>query len=233
MKINLLVIAILFSATVFAQLDTTYYFDGDFSLSINQDSCALKSKPANYHFNGIVALGNPLFLCDRIYFKKGVKFDQKKSFDFGFIYLQFDTTGLVRQHEFYDHIHQTHLNINISNIGHVFWSNFKSIHYTNYLLFNNGRFQEINTTLTNNKDSASVSILSILKKYTNNSIVNQWLNLNTNLKINFVVTFLPGGLINNFGYVYVLPNKPQIRFGKWTTYNLYCDCYQTKEYFSK
>lgn len=233
MKIHLLLVGLLFSTLAFSQVDTTYYFDGDYSVSLTNDSCAIKSKPAGYPFNGVVALGNPLFLCDRIYFKKGVKFDQKKSFDFGFIYLQFDSTGLVRQHEFYDYIHQTHLNINISNIGHVFWSNFKSNHYTNYLLFNNGRFQEINTTLTNNNDSASVSILSILKKYTNNSIANQWLNPNTNVKINFVVTFLPGGLINNFGYVYVLPNKPQIRFGKWTTYNLFCDCYQTKEYYNK
>ena len=233
MKIHLLVIAILFSATAFAQLDTTYYYDGDYSVSLTQDSCATKLKPANYPINGVVILGNPLFLCDRIYFKKGVKFDQKKSFDFGFIYLQFDTTGMVRLHEYYNHQLNTHLSININKDGSVFWGNFKSKNYTNYLLFNIGRFQEINTTLTNNNDSASVSILSTLKKYTNNSIVNHWLNPNTNVKINFVVSFLPGGLINNFGYVYVLPNKPQIRFGKWTSYNLFCDCYQTKEYYSK
>ena len=77
MKIHLLVITLFFSVTAFAQLDTTHYFDGDYSLSLSQDSCASKSKPASYPFNGIVALGNPLFLCDRIYFKKGVKFDQK------------------------------------------------------------------------------------------------------------------------------------------------------------
>jgi hypothetical protein len=233
MKICLLLIGLLLSTLAFSQVDTTYYFDGDYSVSLIEDSCAIKSTPPGYPFNGIVSLGNPLFLCDRIYFKKGVKFDQKKSFDFGFIYIQFDSSGLVRQHEFYDHIHQTHLNINISNTGHVFWSNFRSKHYTNYLLFNNGRFQEINTTLNHNNDSASVSILSILKKYTNTSLAKQWLNPNTNVKINFVVTFLPGGLINNFGYVYALPNKHQIRFGKWTTYNLFCDCYQTKEYYRK
>lgn len=233
MKIHLLVFAILFSATAFAQLDTTYYFDGDYSISLTQDSCTIKSKQANYPFNGFVALGNPLFLCDRIYFKKGIKYDQKKSFDFGYMYLQFDSNGMVRQHEFYDHIHQTHLYINISDKGQVFGSNLKSKHYTNYFLFNNGRFQEINTTLTNNNDTASVSILALVKKYTNTTIVNQWLSPNFNVKINFVVTFLPGGLINTFGYIYALPNKPHIRFGKWTTYNLFCDCYQTKEYFIK
>jgi hypothetical protein len=231
-KIHLLVFAILFSANAFAQLDTTYYFDGDYSIGLTQDSCAIKSKLAKYPFNGFVALGNPLFLCDRIYFKKGLKHDQKKSFDFGYLYLQFDSNGMVRQHEFYDHVHQTHLKLNTNNQGQVFWSDVKSFYYTNYFLFNNGRFQEINTTLTNN-DKASVSILAIVKKHTNTSIVNQWLNPNSNVKINFVVTFLPGGLINNFGYVYALPNKPQIRFGKWTSYNLFCDCYQTKEYYIK
>ena len=233
MKIHLLCVGLLLPTLAFSQVDTTYYFDGDYSVSLTKDSCAIKSKPTGYPYEGLVALGSPFYLCDRIYFKKGVKYDQKKSFDFGFIYLQFDSTGLVRQHEFYDHIHQTHLKLNINDQGQVFWSNVKSFHYTNYLLFNNGRFQEINTTLTNNNDSASVSILSTLKKHTNNSIINQWLNPNTNVKINFVVTFLPGGLINNFGYVYVLPNKPQIRFGKWTSYSFFCDCYQTKEYYSK
>jgi len=233
MKIHLLLVGLLLSNLAFSQIDTTYYFDGDYSMSLIQDSCALKSKPTNYPFNGFVALGDPLFLCDRIYFKKGIKHDQKKSFGFGYIYLQFDSTGLVRQHELYDHVHQTHLKLKINDQGKVFCSNVKSFYYTNYLMFNNGRFQEINTTLTNNNDTASVSILAILKKYTNTSFANQWLKPNTNVKINFMVTFLPGGLINNFGYVYALPNKPQIRFGKWTTYNLFCDCYQTKEYYSK
>lgn len=146
MKIHLLCVGLLLSTLAFSQIDTTYYFDGDYSVSLTKDSCAVKSKPAGYPFNGVVALGNPLFLCDRIYFKKGVKFDQKKSFDFGFIYLQFDSTGLVRQHEFYDHIHHTHLKLNINDQGQVFGSNVKSFRYTNYLLFNNGRFQEINTT---------------------------------------------------------------------------------------
>ena len=233
MKIHLLCVGLLLSTLAFSQVDTTYYFDDDYSVSLTKDSCAVKSKPANYPYEGLVALGSPFYLCDRIYFKKGVKYDQKKTFDFGFIYLQFDSTGLVRQHEFYDNIHHTHLKLNINDQGQVFWSNVKSFHYTNYLLFNNGRYKEINTSLTNNNDSASVSTLAILKKHTNNSIVNQWLNPNANVKINFVVTFLPGGLINNFGYVYVLPNKPQIRFGNWTSYNLFCDCYQTKEYYSK
>jgi hypothetical protein len=77
MKIHLLLVGLLLSNLAFSQIDTTYYFDGDYSVSLIQDSCALKSKPTNYPFNGFVALGDPLFLCDRIYFKKGIKHDQK------------------------------------------------------------------------------------------------------------------------------------------------------------
>ena len=232
MKIHLLVITLFFSVTAFAQLDTTHYFDGDYSLSLSQDSCASKSKPASYPFNGIVALGNPLFLCDRIYFKKGVKFDQKKSFDFGFIYLQFDTTGMVRLHEYYNHQLNSHLSININNNGSVFWGNFKTKNYTSYLLYNNGRFQEINTTLTNINDSLSNEIFLKLKKYTNAQITYHWLNPKTSFKVNFVVTFLPGSLLNNAGYLYSQTGRPAVRFGKWTEYNMFCDCYQTKEFYS-
>lgn len=233
MKIHFLVITLLFSVTAFAQLDTTYYFDGDYSVSLTQDSCALKSKSTSYPFEGLVALGSPFNLCDRIYFKKGVKYDQKKSFDFGFVYLQFDTTGLVRLHEYYNHQLNTHLSVNINNNGSVFWGNFKAKNYTSYLLYNNGRFQEINTTLTNSSDSLSKEIYTNLKNYTNAQIANQWLNLKNNMKVNFVVTFLPGGLLNNAGYQVNQAGKPAVRFGKWTEYNLFCDCYQSKEYYNK
>lgn len=233
MKIHFLLVGLLISTLTFSQVDTTYYFDGDYSVSLTKDSCASKSKPTNYPFEGLVALGNPFYLCDRIYFKKGTKFDQKKSFDFGFVYLQFDTTGLVRLHEYYNHQLNTHLSVNINNNGSVFWGNFKAKNYTNYLLYNNGRFQEITTTLTNNNDSMSNEISSDLKKYTNAQITNQWLNPKNNMKVNFVVTFLPGGLLNNAGYQVNQAGKPAVRFGKWISYNLFCDCYQIKEYYSK
>jgi hypothetical protein len=233
MKIHLLFFGLFISTFTFSQVDTTFYFDGDYSVSLIKDSCTLKSKPINYPYIGFVALGNSLFLCDRIYFKRGVKYDQKKSFDFGYIYLQFDSTGLVRLHEYYNQQLNTHLSININNNGSVFWGNFKAKNYTNYLLYNNGRFQEINTTLTNNNDSLSNELYTNLKKYTNAQIANQWLNPKNNMKVNFVVTFLPGGLLNNAGYQLTQSGKPTIRFGKWMIYNLFCDCYQTKEYFSK
>jgi len=79
----------------------------------------------------------------------------------------------------------------------------------------------------------SNEVYTNLKKYTNAQIANQWLSSKNNMKVNFVVTFLPGGLLNNAGYQLTQAGIPTVRFGKWTAYNLFCDCYQTKEYFSK
>ncbi|MBP9688851.1 MAG: hypothetical protein KBE91_04515 [Bacteroidia bacterium] len=232
-KLLFLLVILFGSFNLYAQTDTIFYNDGDYSISTQKDSCNATVPFGDKNLSKFVALGSPRALCDRVYFKKGKKYDQKKSYKFGYVYLQFDTNTILRQHILTVDILQTYMAINITDSSKVFWSNFKSPFYTQFWLFENSRFKEVNITVNSNNDSLSSKIFTIINKNSNTKLANQWLNAYGGVTLTYTITFLPSGLINNYGYLLTIGNKPPVRIGKWADYNLFCDCYYEKEYYIK
>lgn len=162
---------------------------------------------------GKVALGRAEDIGDRMYFKNGIAVDCKKSFNFGFLYLQYDSLGRIRHHQFWHQELQTKLAIKLTDSGRVFWTETLTPFPTSYLLQHNGAFEQITISI---KDS-----FNFLKRYIGNK------RKDAHTMWQYRITFLRSGMPEQFGFI--SPNNERI--GEWYIYNPLCNCYQNKEYF--
>lgn len=224
MRFSFVIIALFFTTLVVGQVDTVYYTPNEFSISLTKDSCNTSFNTKKY-----LALGSPDEICNRAYYKNGFVYDRKKTWNFGYAYAQYDTTGMVRKHYVKNNLLQYTLVLEITNRGQVFFSHVEAKEPTNYFLQPDGRFEKITTTLNQPKDSALKNQLrNMLLKY--GSPIRPTA---TFFSLQFTIHFLRSGMIENAGYYYTTPNNKQVKIGVWTQYNMFCDCYEEKEYFVK
>lgn len=160
-----------------------------------------------------VALGKADDIGDRIYFKNGIPVDWKKSFPFGFIYIQFDTLGRIRHHQLWHEEFQTKVAIKLTYSGKVFWSDMRIPQPTQYILQDNGAFEKV--VITTNDSIPSLSNYWKGKKKPNGSV------------LQYRISFLRNGLPEQFGFEW----PDGTRIGEWQTFNLFCNCYQKTVHF--
>jgi hypothetical protein len=128
---------------IFAQIDTVYINQEEYIIKLKSDSCTFP-KPEYYkHPDNWALLGNPDRLCDRSYFKKGVLFDRKKTYDIGYVYVAYDSMQLIRQQIIKLKQNNTFISLEISDEGRVFWSHISSDSSTKFFHQRNGALQEL------------------------------------------------------------------------------------------
>lgn len=218
-------------ALLFAQVDTTYYNNGDFTVSLAKDSCNRNQDKLVYPFTGFVALGNPDELCDRTYYKDGIAYDQKKSFDFGYVYLQFDSTGMVRKHQIKNTLYNYSIVLEITNTGQVFFSHVTAQNPTHYFLQPTGRFEKITTTLNQPTDSLTKKQLnSFMHRFGPRGLLHKNAS---HFPLQYTLHFLRNGMVESYGHYYLPKEGNPVKIGLWWQYNVFCNCYEQREYFVK
>lgn len=231
MKPFLIIFTFLIGTGAFAQFDTTYYDNGDFTVSLAKDSCNRNQDKLVYPFTGFVVLGNPDELCDRTYYKQGMAFDQKKSFDFGYLYLQYDSAGMVRKHQIKNTLYDYSIALEITHNGQIFFSHIEAQNPTHYFLQPTGRFERVTTTLAQPKDTATKRTLnSFMQRFGPRGLYHK----NTSyFPLQYTLHFLRNGMVESFGHYYLPKEGNPIKIGLWWQYNVFCNCYEQREYFVK
>ncbi len=199
---------------VYAQTDTLMLSSNDFIIKRKIDSCTSIRPIAVSAVNYWQGLGEPEFLCDRRYFKEGKLFDEKKSFPFGYIYLQYDSTGNIRHQELSITGAKGKLVVELTNAKKAFWFlNTMKLPSNYFLLEDNQLFQLVNVTWHD-------SIPPTLKPYLTNS---------KNQMFKWSISFLRTGMPDEFGH-WVWWKGNYRRVGVWVYYQVLERNYNIKIY---
>jgi hypothetical protein len=232
-------IAFIFTLSLFQQLlaqtDTTYYTQDEFSVSLTADSCHIYKQSTSSPFNQYLVLGNPAYLCDRIYYKQGKKFDRKKSTAFGFIYVQYDSTERVRVQQVENTLYPLSLKLEITDAGRIFFSSVQSDFITRYFTLPNGSLEKVIADFTTSDEQVRKQLGDLIRTYSHQTAFLQWQQKNTQQLIEYAIYFLKTGMVERYGHYYYPSGKlgtPR-KIGTWVEYQPMCDCYKEKTYFVK
>jgi hypothetical protein len=132
-----------FYLNIFAQVDTVFINQEDYIVKLKTDSCTFP-KPEYYKQpDNWALLGNPDRLCDRSYYKNGVLFNTKKTYDIGYVYVAYDSMQHIRQQIIKLKHNNTFISLEMSDEERVFWSNILSDSTTKIFYQRNGCLQEL------------------------------------------------------------------------------------------
>ena len=230
MRFTFVIAAILIALCAFGQIDTVYYTPNEYSISLTKDSCNTSINSNHSNIKKYLVLGSPDEICDRTYYKNGFVYDRKRTWNFGYAYAQYDTSGMVRKHYVKNNLLQYTLVLEITSRGQVFFSHVEAKEPTNYFLQPDGRFEKITTNLNHPKDGVlTKQVRSLINRYGPNSKSTQM----AYLPLQYAIHFLRNGMIESAGYYYTTPGNKQVKIGVWSQYNIFCDCYEEREYFVK